>query len=198
LLAVNKTLLTIPEAAMVCSLSRGTIWKYVKSGDLKASMTPGGQYRIHKADLEAFMHRNKMHPMARYKPINKKILIVDDEPNIQKTLTWMLSYNGLQTEVAGDGFEAGIKVMSFKPGLIILDLFMPGIDGFEVCRRIKEDKVTSHIKVLAITGYDSPENRDRIMALGADGYMAKPLERKTLLQNVYALLNNRERIKLMK
>lgn len=195
---MNKTLFTIPQAATACSLSRGTIWKYVKSGDLMASMTPGGQYRIHKADLEAFMHRNMMYPMARYAPEKERILIVDDNPNIQKALTRMLSHNGWQTEVAGDGFEAGIKVMAFKPGLIILDLFMPGIDGFEVCRRIKEDEATSHIKVLAVTGYDSPENRDRIMALGADGYMAMPLDRQTLFQNMNALLDYRERIEITK
>jgi len=53
--------------------------------------------------------------------------------------------------------------MEFKPDLIVLDLFMPGTDGFEVCKRIKENSGTSQIKILAITGYDTKENRDRIM-----------------------------------
>jgi CheY-like chemotaxis protein len=87
--------------------------------------------------------------------------------------------------------EAGVKAMEFKPGLVILDLIMPGMDGFEVCRRIKENSGTSHIKILAITGYDTDENRERIIEAGADGYLAKPLERGILLQQIEGLLNRR-------
>lgn len=93
--------------------------------------------------------------------------------------------------MASSGFEAAAKVVKFKPDLIILDLFMPGIDGFEICKRIKEEADTAHIKILAVTGYDLEENRKRIMASGADGFMAKPLAIDTLLQQVEALLNNR-------
>ena len=67
---------------------------------------------------------------------------------------------------------------------MILDLFMPGMDGFEVCKRIKTNPGASHIKILAITGFDTNENRDRIMQAGADGYLAKPVGKRTLLQNI--------------
>ncbi|MBL7205913.1 MAG: response regulator, partial [Desulfobacteraceae bacterium] len=70
------------------------------------------------------------------------------------------------------------------------DLIMPGMDGFEVCRRIKENS-NSPIKILAITGYDTQENRDRIMEAGADGYMAKPVMRDALLRHVEDLLNRK-------
>ena len=96
-------------------------------------------------------------------PAEKRILIVDDDSQIQELITTILSAHHYETEVASDGFEAGRKVVEFKPGLIILDLYMPGMDGFEVCRQIKENSSTSHIKILAITGYDTPENRDRIV-----------------------------------
>ncbi|MCK4784425.1 MAG: response regulator, partial [Desulfobacteraceae bacterium] len=62
------------------------------------------------------------------------------------------------------------------------------IDGFKVCRRIKEDPDTSHIKILALTGYDTEENRKKIMEAGADGYLAKPVEREVLLRHVENLL----------
>jgi len=119
----------------------------------------------------------------------KKILIVDDDLQIQQTLTQVLRTQNLETEVASDGFEAGVKIMEFKPDLIILDLFMPNMDGFEVCKQVKRNSPTSQIKILVITGYDTKENRDRIMAAGADGYMAKPLGVKILLQNVEGLWN---------
>jgi CheY-like chemotaxis protein len=67
---------------------------------------------------------------------------------------------------------------------MILDLFMPGMDGFEVCKRMKTDPNASHIKILAITGFDTDENRKRIMKAGADGYLAKPMRKKRLLQNI--------------
>ena len=186
---LNKEIFSIPQAAEYCSLSRGTIWKYVKSGELKASLTPGRQYRIISKDLESFMRDKGMYPLANYQPSNKKILIVDDDIQIQELLTTMLSAHQYQTEVASSGFEAGAKVVKFKPGLIILDLIMLEMNGFEVCRQIKEDPDTSHIKILAITGYDTKENRDRIMQAGADDYLAKPVVIDTLLQHVENLFN---------
>lgn len=103
----------------------------------------------------------------------------------------MLSRTGLRTKVASDGFEVGINVMSFKPGLIILDLFMPGIDGFDVCKRIKEDRSTSHIKILVITGYDTSENRSRIIRERADYYLQKPLDRETILSAINLLFDDK-------
>jgi DNA-binding response OmpR family regulator len=129
-----------------------------------------------------------MYPMAGYEQEKGRILIVDDDLQMQDMLKAMLSLYGYLPEVAGDGFEAGVKVMAFKPGLIVLDLFLPGMDGFEVCRRIKENDATSHMKVFAVTGHDSRENRDRIMAMGADGYISKPFDTRTFLQNVSELL----------
>ncbi len=86
----------------------------------------------------------------------------------------------------------GGKVATFKPGLIILDLVMPQMSGFEVCRLIKEDPQTSHIKILAVTGYDTEENRDKIMKAGADDYMAKPLSKDALLGHVAGLMNGKK------
>ena len=188
---MNRDMFSIPQAAKYCSIGRGTLWKYVKTGELRASLTPGGHFRVLKEDLESFMREKGMYPIANYQPTGKRILIVDDDPQIQDMLSKMLSLNNYQTEVASDGFEAGVKTIELKPGLIILDLFMPGMDGFEVCRKIKEDQETSHIKILAITGYDTQENRDRIMEAGADGYLAKPIERVVLLQRVEELLNKK-------
>ena len=76
---------------------------------------------------------------------------------------------------------------------MILDLFMPGMDGFEVCKQIKANSNTSHIKILAYTGYDTAENKERIMQAGADGYMAKPVSRKGLLENLENLLSSERR-----
>lgn len=186
---MNEDLLTIPQAANYCSLNRVTVWKYVKAGELRASLTPGGQYRLLKKDLESFMRAKGMHPFATYQPQNKKVLIVDDDPQIREIFSRILYNHGYLTETASDGFEAGVKVVSFKPALVILDLFMPGMDGYEVCGQLKNNPDTSHIKILAVTGYDTPENMKRIMDAGTDSYLTKPLDGETLIQNVISLLN---------
>ena len=186
---MKKDVYTIPEAAIICSVGRTTMWRWVKSGELKVSTTLGGKYRISKADLEKFIIKNNVYPLTHRHSPKRKILIVDDDRNIQRALTSLLVNEKYETETASDGFEAGIKVMQYKPDLIILDLFMPGMDGFEVCERMKNDPNTSHIKILAVTGYDTKENKDRILQMGANGYLEKPTEKNKLLNMINDLFS---------
>ena len=186
---MSQEVFTVPQAAKYCAIGRVTLWKYAKSGELKASVTPGGHYRILKKDLEAFARRKGMYPLATYTPLKQKILIVDDDADIRKLMERILSAHQYETETAAEGFEAGVKVPTFQPGLIILDLHMPGIDGFEVCRQIKQNPDTAHIKILIITGFGSQENYDRITAEGADGFLEKPVEKEALLRHVKGLLS---------
>ena len=120
----------------------------------------------------------------------KRILIVDDNVQFQSMLSKMLSNQQYETTVASDGFEAGIKVIEFKPDLILLDLIMPGIDGIEVCKKIKQNSSTREIRILVFTGYDTEEKRKQILEAGADGYLAKPFRLNTLLSAVYELLSD--------
>jgi len=107
---------------------------------------------------------------------------VDDDAAIRKLLSNLLKQKGYLIATARDGFEAGQKVGEFKPDLIILELFMPGIDGFEVCQRIKRNPKTAHIKIAVHTGNHTPKNQDRIIKAGADEYLIKPIERRALFQ----------------
>ena len=189
---VNDEIFSIPQAAKRCAISRWTLMKCVNSGELKASRTPGGHYRVLKEDLEDFIVKKKMYPSVHNSSSNKRILIVDDDLQVQKFLTVILSSKQYETETASSGFEAGAKVVRFKPGLIILDLIMPEMSGFEVCRQITKNPETSHIKILVLTGHDSRENRERIMEGGADAYLVKPVEKNVLLGHVENLLNSVE------
>ena len=186
---MKKDFYSAPEAAKLCSVARQTMWRWIKSGDIKSSHTPGGRYKIKREDLEYFIREKMKHLPAADLLNETKILLVDDEPQVLKMLNKMLSSGGYLIEEALDGFEAGVKTMSFKPDLMILDLYMPRIDGFEVCELIKQDSNTSHIKIIAYTGFDTKENKDRIMKAGADAYLVKPVSKSELIQNIKNLLN---------
>src|SRR2546426_3667878 len=85
---------------------------------------------------------------------------------------------------ASDGYEGLIKVGTFRPHILILDIRMPGLDGFQVCRRIKTDPITQSTKILAVSGYAEADVRTRIMEAGAEGFIAKPVKLAALQAEV--------------
>ena len=87
----------------------------------------------------------------------------------------------IAVEIARDGFEAGVKVESFRPHALLLDLMMPGMDGFEVCRRLRARPTLNHLRIIAMMGFPSTQNVERIMSAGADACLPKPLDPERLL-----------------
>ena len=117
-----------------------------------------------------------------------KILIVDDEPNIVISLEFLMKKEGFEIAVAGDGEEALLKVASFNPDLVLLDVMMPDMDGYEVLRRLQVDEATRTIPVIFITAMDSSENEEQGLALGAVDYITKPINPAIVLARVQAHL----------
>ena len=184
-----KNYFTIPQAAKICSVNRSTMHRWVSSKKITAYSTPGGHKRILITDLKKFLKKN--HIPIEIKDFNDgktKILIIDDDIAVQKFLTKILSGLFTEIQVASDGFEAGIKLLEFKPSLVILDLFMPGMDGFEVCQTIKENPTTNKIKILVMTGQGTKENYDKVISLGADAFLNKPATRKEIISQIEKLL----------
>ena len=130
--------LTVFTASKYCNVSSKTIINWVEAGHIKAYRTVGGHRRIKKPDLEAFM-RNQGIPIPEEKEggIRKKILVVDDDMIIVESIVQSLEEDEFDYEVisASDGFEAGLQVNHFKPDLLILDIMMPDIKGYEVCKK---------------------------------------------------------------
>jgi len=180
--------ITISGASDLCDVSRSTIWRWIKSGKLKASKTVGGHHRIAEQDFFQFMSDQKMHTQYRDE-ISKKILVVDDDYLIQKYLKKLLKSHDFLIEFAKDGFDAGIKTIQFKPHLIILDLFMPKMDGFSACKQIKNSKLTPPPIIIGISGFDTPKNRERILSAGADVFLPKPIDAKNMLEKIKKLLH---------
>jgi excisionase family DNA binding protein len=186
---VTKRFCSIPEAARICGVSRTTMWNWVKCGHIDAFVTPGGHHRLSREEIDRIVSERN----TQSKPVSvKTVLIVDDDPGFRKTLKERLSRAGYVAEIARDGFEAGLKVREIRPDLVVLDLFMPGMDGFEVCRKIKQNEELKKIKILAVTGYGTPEIAERILRLGADAYQPKSTEPKNLMRLIRNVLSEVE------
>lgn len=188
----DNDVITVTEAAKLCKVTRATIWRWVKSGMLNAGITAGGHYRISREALHQLIESKEMTCCSRTETNKHKILIVDDDPSVRKLLIMTLTKNGFTVDSASDGFEAGIKVFKFQPYIVILDLYMPKLDGFEVCRQLKNDNSTSNIKIVAISGYADPKNRERILSCGADRFFEKPVDMKVLMSEINNLIRSEE------
>jgi DNA-binding response OmpR family regulator len=116
------------------------------------------------------------------------ILIAEDEPDTANLLQFHLQRRGYRTTVAADGFNALNLTFEGHPDLVILDLMLPKLHGFEVCRMLKESPSTCHIPVFMLTVAASSENKVQGFSLGASDYMTKPFEVPELLARIESLL----------
>lgn len=188
----ERTIFTTHEVAAVLQVNFTTVIDWVDKDFLKAYKTPGGHRRIRRADLLAFLETHKMPvPMELVRPHGTRVLIVDDELDVRKFLQRAIKAAGFlcAVETAEDGFEAGKKVLAFLPDLVVLDLNLPGIDGFKVCHNIKSDLATKHIKVLVITGLAGHDIKEKALKAGADGFMTKPVGIAKFQEETARLLN---------
>ncbi len=122
-----------------------------------------------------------------------KILIVEDDPDILELLHFNLEKEGYQTFRTENGEQAVLLAQKHTPDLILLDLLLPGMDGLEVCRRLKRDPALQHIPIIMVTA--KGEEMDRVVGLelGADDYIVKPFSIRELILRIHKLLDRREK-----
>lgn len=188
----EKDYLTPAEVARLLMVSPVTVRQWAQKGALKSKATLGGHRRFSLQDIQEFA-RSRGLKLVNESKESIRILIVDDDVQVSKMLSELLDLLPyvIETLTAIDGFEAGSKVQSFQPDIVLMDLMMPGMNGFETCRRLKQDPATKGIRVVAMTGYPSPENVEKIIQTGAEACLVKPIVRNQLIDALgFDLLEN--------
>jgi excisionase family DNA binding protein len=190
----GRRFFTTSEVASYCAVTNDGVLKWIKSGKLRAFSTPGGHYRVSAEDFRAFLEKFDI-PVdeAFFRGTKKRrtVLVVDDEPNIREIVRRLLGEldPDLKVEEACDGYEAGIKIGSLQPDLVIMDVMMPRVDGISLCKSIRENPATESVKVLAITAFPEQDNVKKMYDAGADLCLIKPLQFEHFRLEVIRLLN---------
>jgi len=131
--------------------------------------------------------------MAWGGPIMKTILVVDDDPSIVVSLEYLLGQAGYDVLVARDGQEALDTLESVLPDLILLDVMMPRLSGYDVCVRVRESSAWRHIRIVMLTAKGHAIERRKGLALGANAYITKPFATQELLVEIHKQVGDRVR-----
>lgn len=175
------------EAAKICHVTHHSIKNWIKQGLIKASRTPGGHYRILEHDLDRFREKYDMFPREKG-PSQRRVMIVDDDPDALALMENLLSDDGFELVKVSNATEVGLKAAQLGPDLILLDFLMPEINGFEVCKALRDNELTRSIPIMAVTCLSKEQDIERIFACGADEYLAKPFRVEQLLEKVRDLI----------
>jgi len=124
--------------------------------------------------------------------MSKQILIVDDEPNIVISLEFLMRREGFEVTVARDGEEALGSIAAKRPDLVLLDVMMPKINGFEVCERLRANPALADMRIVMLTAKGREAEINKGLSLGADGYITKPFSTRDLVVQVKNLLGLEE------
>jgi excisionase family DNA binding protein len=173
----RRSFYTTFEVSALCEVNPTTVQNWVKDKKLKAYSTPGGHRRIRHDDLVSFLKRFRM-PLPRELAAEGLVLIVDDEAEVCDVLRSVIESWDETLEVATEpsGVEALLFMGERKPDLLVVDILMPGMNGIDLCRKLKRNPTTRNIKIIAITGKLEPGIRERSLEAGADVFLAKPLD----------------------
>ena len=155
-------------------VSPAAIKKWIQQGKLAAFRTPGGHFRILVDEFERFQ---RTHGFGADGGQPLRVLVVDDQPDVAEAIAASLRavHPRARIETAANGFEGLLKVGTLRPDVLLLDLGIPEMDGFEVCRQIKRDPVIRGTKVVVMTDRSLAEE-PRAMEAGADGILSRPFE----------------------
>jgi len=187
--------LSVGQVAQVCRVTTRTINNWIRAGMLKAYATPGGHFRVWPSELKKFLKAHNMDINFDFRGERpKRILVVDDDENYAEMVRELLhdKLDNCEISLTHDGYEALIMLGDFKPDLLMLDLMMPGIDGFKVLDLIADRKILHPTRVLVLSGNLSASAIERLKKSRVDQWLHKPVSAAEMLHAVLNLLSDQE------
>jgi excisionase family DNA binding protein len=177
--------LTPTEVADRLLVATVTVRLWASKGLLPSVTTLGGHRRFRAEDVDAFVAQHQQ-PKTGYRMPASRVLIIDDDPQFSRYLAGVIAKQtvGAVVDVAHDGFSAGVKCQALRPDIVTLDLHMPDMDGFEVCAMLRSMFGKARPRIVALTGFASAANVERIIAAGADSCVAKKTPTDALLKEM--------------
>jgi CheY-like chemotaxis protein len=189
------------EVANICGVVNQTAINWIKNHYLKAFVTPGGQYRVYTEDLYEFLKSRGMRIPDELKEMLEdnsewqRVLIVDDDQDFNNMMkkSFTLKLPEFMVLQAFDGFEAGRLIAEWTPGFILLDISLPGLNGHDLCKRIKSDPGLGNPVILAVSGLNDPVQEKAILREGADSFWAKPFDPQRMVEAIQQIADSRTR-----
>ncbi len=179
--------LTLGQAAKLLGVAQSTVRAWSDAGRLPVFYTPGGHRRFKESDLESFLTRNG----AGSRPRNAAtVLIVDDDSRLRELIRVNLEYDGMTVREAGTADEGLRALDDDPPDLVLLDVMMPGLDGWAMLQRVRERHGLEALPVIMFSG-KTDGGAERAHASGAQAFVGKPLDPLALVEQAKALLRVR-------
>ena len=202
-----KRVFSTAEAARICGMSTMTMIRRFDAGMIKGYRLPGSGFRkIPRVALVEFGRKYSL-PLdfsnGVAAPVRedrddaasadkgkgaKRVLVVEDDAPLAQVMVRTLERAGFEVRHAANGFHAGFLAGSFRPDAVVLDIMLPGLDGREVCRLMRQDGRLDGTKIIAVTALTSDRDRSEIFEAGVDDYLAKPFALDELVWRVKKLL----------
>jgi len=170
--------LTLGQAAKYLGVAQSTIRKWSDLGRVPAFYTPGGHRRYRRSDLDAFLERSGPGKPAR----GPLVLVVDDDPQVREVVRVNLEMEGYTVREAGNAEEGLAAVEDDAPDLILLDVMMPQVDGWEMLRRVQEQHGMGSIPVVMFSGQLESSAKREAEERGAQGFVGKPFDLRALIE----------------
>jgi len=187
-------LFTSTEVGDLLQVNPSSVKKWVNAGFLSAFRTPGGHRRIRAADLVTFLDQHHMPvPTALRGVARRRIVVVDDDRTQLRAISRRLRRFADQVEVSvvDDALDALVRIGASRPHLVVLDVFLPGIDGLELCRHLRRSPETRDATVIAVSGRMTPQLEADALAAGAHRALPKPIHLASVLNEIGIAVESR-------
>lgn len=177
---------TTYQIGKFCQVNIRTVIRWIETGKLKAYATPGGHRRVKWSDLINFLAQNRMPiPKELEEAKKRKLLIIDNDPELIQTASRVIKkLADVELRTTASAFDAGLLIAEWVPDIIILNFFIPDLDGFDATKKIRSNPRLKKISIVAVTSKTDPQDLEKVKKSGVDAVVTKPVENDSFRKKI--------------